>query len=226
MSKHNQLDAPPAQPGPVHRSKPIGVFAMTIRKSTTSVIRHRLRILKYAILPQSILFLMASMAGPLLVKVHSYPLLTFSRPVTHELSRGYDLKSSTEITSPTTRFDVSCIDIEECKSKVPGCFSVRFTIDRNYTKMTLKLYELQGYSQATGKHRRKNLVYENTVKDLRRHPDPNHVFAIEFNAKDPPLPHGAYRITLKGEGSDSKNNNSCEFQRKFDGKFGPLPGSS
>jgi hypothetical protein len=116
---------------------------------------------------------------------------------------------------------VSCIKIGPCSDKARlGCYMVSFQIDRNYRKITLRWSELKEYSEETGRYKEQKLLFETSMKDFRRHPDPYHIFAFELDLRN--LPHGVYKASLKGDTAEDKNNNFCELVYRFDGEFHPL----
>ena len=116
------------------------------------------------------------------------------------------------------RTAIRCLSIEKCRSGDVGCYSVTFRIDENYSKITVKWYELKGYQNDTAKYQKKVALHQQIYefKDFRRNPNPDHVVSIEFNLGE--LPNGTYRVTLKGESTETRNNNKCEFTYNFDGK--------
>lgn len=117
---------------------------------------------------------------------------------------------------------LTCQNIEKCSrnSEESGCYSITFSIDQNYSKITLKWYELRGYSIKTGRYKGQKLLNETSLKDFRRHPDPDHIYSIEVSFKN--LSNGIYRVSLRGDTAEGRNNNLCELVRRFDGQFHPV----
>lgn len=120
--------------------------------------------------------------------------------------------------------DIRCFSIDKCpgRSEEPGCYSVSFRIDQDYSKINMKWCELVGYSNETGKYKKKTTIFDVTVKDYRRNPDIDHIFSIEADLGR--LPKGTYRIALTGTTTETRNNNGCGFTFNFDGKkFSRVP---
>lgn len=143
----------------------------------------------------------------------------YSSPLQPSGAHGAGLNVSLgENNSRVPAGDISCGSVETCRDRErPGCYRVRFKIDRNYKKIVVKWYQLKGYSETTGKHQGRKLVYETTSKDLRRNPSPSFYFSVDVDVQN--FSHGIYQVGLKAESTTSFSNNSCDMVYRYDGDF-------
>jgi hypothetical protein len=83
-------------------------------------------------------------------------------------------------------------------------FLVKFRTDQDYQKVNLRWFELEGFSTETKQYSQQKLIKDAEIADVRRNPDPAHLFVIPVELGT--LTRGGYKILLVGHGPGGSQN--------------------
>ena len=94
-------------------------------------------------------------------------------------------------------------------------FLVKFRTDKDYQKVNLRWFELEGFSSVTQQFSGQKLMKEADLADVRRNPDAGHLFVIPVPL--PELKPGGYRVQLRGTTPGGAQNNIDERTYFYNG---------